>query len=71
MVRESFVKKIIFELRFERKERLNFVDVIIKLLIRIWGCVVRGELYKMYSCGFYRNWYNNRNVVVVFLIEVF
>lgn len=71
MVRESLAKKITFELRPERKERSNFVDVIIKLLIRIWGCVARGELHKMHSCGSHRNWYNNRNAVVVLLTEVF
>ena len=48
MAREDVAKKITFELRPERREGSNFVDITIMLLIRKWVCAAGMNYIKMH-----------------------
>ena len=47
MAKKDVAKKIILELRHERREGLNFVDITVTLLVRKWICAVGVNYMKM------------------------
>ena len=48
MAKKDVAKKITLELRRERREGLNFVDITVTLLVRKWVCAVGVNYMKMH-----------------------